>query len=179
MVHQNKWVGPLPNKSEDPCEIWNSFLVGKLWLRGQSLAFYISSFHAELLIWMTLNFVCLQPPSLPELHRFARGACKSHFSKLNAKLHEINPSVHFSKSLKVVAEATALASPAPVHQGQTPYELAEKFGKQKVMGLLHPVPRWKAVEEWWRDEHLRQQKCVQPLVGSWPCWLTEPPMAKR
>ena len=47
---------PLPNKSEDSCEIWNSFLVGRLWLRGQSLAIHIRSFHAELLIWIWFVF---------------------------------------------------------------------------------------------------------------------------
>jgi len=49
--------------------------------------------------------------------------------------------------LKVVAEATALASPDPVHRGQTPYDLAKGEGEKKVMGLLHPVPQRKAVED--------------------------------
>jgi len=77
----------------------------------------------------------------------AREFCKSHFSKLKSKLREIDPSLHSLKRLKVVAEAAALASPAPVHRGQTPYDLAKEFGHQKVMGLLHQVPRRKAVEE--------------------------------
>jgi len=56
-------------------------------------------------------------------------------------------SFYFTKSLKVVVEAIALASSAPVHRGKTPYDLGKSRGHEKVMGLLHPVPQRKAVEE--------------------------------
>ena len=46
--------GTLPNKSEEPCEIWNSLLVGKLWLRGQSL-----EIHSRLvsIVWTWFGFI--------------------------------------------------------------------------------------------------------------------------
>ena len=109
--------------------------------------------------WNYLNLV---------LYRVARQFCKSHFSTLKSKLREINPSLHSIKRLKVVAEATALASPAPVHRGRTPYDMAKEFGHQKVMGLLHPVPQPKAVEEWgmWWIKKNTWGSCWQKLVPS-------------
>ena len=67
---------------------------------------------------------------------------KSH--KLKSKLHVRNPSCRCTKTLKVLAEETALASPAPVHRGKTPYDVAKERGQQKVMSLLsllYPVPQ--------------------------------------
>ena len=40
-----------------------------------------------------------------------------------------------------------MASSARVYRGKTPYDLAKEFGHQEVMGLLHPVPQRKAIEE--------------------------------
>ena len=43
--------------------------------------------------------------------------------------------------MKILAEETALASPALVHQGKTPYDVAKERGQQKVLSLLYPVPQ--------------------------------------
>ena len=124
--------------------------MGKYWLRG-SLCKFIA--------FNRLNLVSFHPPSLHELHRVACKLRESHFSKLTSKLHEIHPSFHCTKSLKVVADATALASPAPFHRGRTPYDVAKEYGPhQKVMGLLHSVPQRKAMEDWELDEHVEAVK---------------------
>ena len=125
------WSRPQLIKVTSGLQEFAAFALKQLWLRAISVNLLIEN-------WNCLNLV---------LHRVARQFCKSHFSKLKSKLREINPSLHSIKRLKVVAEATALASPAPVHRGRTPYDLAKEFGHQQVMGLLHPVPRRKAVEE--------------------------------
>ena len=108
------------------------FLVGKLWLRGNLWKFF---FYDRAVGFNNLNLVSsitsLATPSW---------SCE--------RIMQISlPSFHCTESFISVAEGTALASPAPVHRGRTPYDLAKEFGHQKVMGLLHPVPRWKAVEE--------------------------------
>ena len=145
------------------------FLVGKFWLKGQSLEIHSMTERLVSTIWIWFH------PSFHELHRVARELCKSDFSNLKSKLREVNPSVHCTESFIFVAKATALASSARVYRGETPYDWAKKYGEQKVMDLLHPVPRWKAVEEWWWNEHRRQQTCVNVTFDSWPCWQMNVP----
>ena len=126
----------------------NSLICKPFWALGQQ----VTTLHVKLIFWSEPQLIKVTPgleefAALALLSCSPREWCKSHFSKLKSKLREINPSLHSIKRLKAVAEATALASPAPVHRGRTPYDLAKEFGHQKVMGLLHPVPRRKAVEE--------------------------------
>ena len=143
-IHVNLW-----ECSDDLCATWNSHVVGQLGLAegaisGNSYTFIPCRVVDLNDVKFGLSSATITSWAAPSCER----SMQISFQKLKAKLHEINPSVHFSKSFIFVAEATALASPAPVHRGRTPYDMAKHEGEQKVMDLLHPVPRWKAVEEW-------------------------------
>ena len=115
--------------------------MGKCWLRGNLCKF---------IAFNRLNLVSFHPPSLHELHRVAWELCKSPFSKLNLKLREISPSFHWTKSLRVVAEATALASPAQSTEARHPTTWRRRKATRKWWACCIPClsgKQWR-IENW-------------------------------